>query len=336
MTNLQTILPAQAGDLTAPGVDEREAMKALLRDRDTHAELMARLSCMNRVEAPPRALSRTVLDFPLTVAAWNLERCLFPKQSAALLKHERANIVLLSEVDDGMARTGQHHTSAEIADALGMAYAFGVEFLELGLGSPKELGFAKDLHNARGFHGNALLAASAIHTPVMIRLDHDGHWFVPESPEHRIGGRCAIAGAVLTMAGPLLAVSVHLESNANAAFRERQMNVLFDAVDTLAAGFPVIVGGDLNTGLADDGDFEKEGLFARAADRGYARHGGPLDAMTTRASLISTAPKHGWKLDWFLTRGLMVTGSRIVPALAPDETPLSDHELMICEIAGFE
>ena len=33
-------------------------------------------------------------------------------------------------------------------------------------------------------------------------------------------------------------------------------------------------------------------------------------------------------LDWFLTRGLEATGPEVIAALAPDGTPLSDHDLI--------
>ncbi|MET1050817.1 MAG: endonuclease, partial [Acidimicrobiales bacterium] len=33
-------------------------------------------------------------------------------------------------------------------------------------------------------------------------------------------------------------------------------------------------------------------------------------------------------LDWFLTRGLRATGPEVIAALAPDDTPLSDHDLI--------
>ena len=139
----------------------------------------------------------------------------------------------------------------------------------------------------------------------------------------------------MTALGPLYAVSVHLENAADAAYREQQVRGLIDAIDQLAGDMPVIIGGDLNTGLADGGDFEKETLFAHAASRGFERHGGPLDQMTTRASRVSRDPQGAYKLDWFLTRGLVVADSRIVPSVAPDGEVLSDHDMVVATISGF-
>ncbi len=169
----------------------------------------------------------------------------------------------------------------------------------------------------------------------MIRLEAHGHWFRPESPAHRIGTRCAIAAAVETTAGPLYLVSVHLENSADPAYRERQVAGLIDAIDALAGDTPVIIGGDLNTGLSNDGDFEQETLFAHACSRGFERHGGPLDQTTTRPSRVSRNPRGTWKLDWFLTRGVDVQSSRIVPSLAPDGEVLSDHDMVVLEVGGL-
>jgi len=151
----------------------------------------------------------------------------------------------------------------------------------------------------------------------------------------RVGSRCAVGAAVMTVDGPPYAVSVHLESRGDAAHRRDQIEALLDAADQLAGDTPVIIGGDLNTGLADGGDFEKETLFEHAYGRGYERHGGPLDQMTTRPSRVSRNPRGVFKLDWFLTRGLDVEESRIVPALAPDGEVLSDHEMVVAKIGGF-
>jgi len=332
---LDLVKPAQTAPLTGPSQVERDRLAALERTEANHAAAMAGLACLQRVEAPATVLADP-LSFPLTVAAWNLERCYNVEKSADMLGREGAELVLLSEVDNGMARTRQRHTSRDIAARLDMAHAFGVEFLELELGADVELAFCEEDFNLNGFHGNALLARTALQSPVMIRLEAHGHWFTPETPAKRIGTRCAIAAAVMTTAGPLYAVSVHLENRGDATYRETQMRGLIDAIDALAGDTPVIIGGDLNTGLADNGDFEKETLFAHAYGRGFERHGGPLDQTTTRPSRVSRNPRGTWKLDWFLTRGVDVASSRIVPSVAADDEVLSDHDMVVLEVAGLK
>ena len=329
------VKPAHIALLEGPLQAVRDGFLGLERTEANHAEALASLAAMQRVEAPVGPAGTAPLAFPLTIAAWNLERCYAVEASAALIAAQGASLALLSEVDNGMARTGQRHTSRELAAALEMSYAFGVEFLELDLGAEVEREFCTDDFNRHGFHGNALAARGTLHAPAMIRIDAHGHWFTPESPAPRIGTRCAIAAGVETAAGPLYAVSVHLENRGDAAYRERQMRVLIEAVERLAGDAPIVIGGDLNTGLADGGDFEKETLFGFAASRGFERHGGPLDQMSTRASRVSRNPTRAYKLDWFLTRGLEVSTSSIVPSVAPDGEVLSDHDMVVIEVAGF-
>ncbi len=332
--SLDLVKPAQIALLAGPPQSERDRLAQLERTELNHAAALAGLQCLQRVEAPVSELAAP-LTFPLTIAAWNLERCYAVEKSAALLRQQGVEVALLSEVDNGMARTGQRHTSRDVAAELGMAYAFGVEFLELELGAEVELAFCEDDFNLHGFHGNALLARAALQAPAMIRLEAHGHWFTPETPAQRIGTRCAIAASVATAEGPLYLVSVHLENRGDAAYRETQVRGLIDAIDRLAGETPVIIGGDLNTGLADNGDFEKETLFVNARDRGFARHGGPLTQTTTRASRVSRNPSGTWKLDWFLSRGVLVEESRIVPALAPDGEVLSDHDMVVLKAGGL-
>lgn len=323
---------------TVPALDVlsqagRAAIAALPRTVAAHDAHMAGLACMTSVERGGQA-GQGVLSYPLTVAAWNLERCLFPPESAAKLAGTGAQVVLLSEMDKGMARTAQRNTSAEIAAALGMGYAYGVEFIELGLGSETERAFCTDSENAEGFHGNAVLAATSLERPFMIRLNGTRKWFLNGGDQPRMGERMTIGAVVATEQGPLVAVSTHLESNADAAYRAAQVAGLIDALDVAFPGLPVIIGGDLNTGNHIAGDWRDETLFAHAAARGFAAHGGPEDAMTTRPSLITRWPDRAMKLDWFLTRGLAVETAWIEPSLDPAGRPLSDHDLIAIRLTG--
>ena len=66
-------------------------------------------------------------------------------------------------MDDGHGPHGSEGPDALIvAGELGLAYAYGVEFLELSLGSEIERSYCSDDFNAKGFHGNAILASTAL------------------------------------------------------------------------------------------------------------------------------------------------------------------------------
>lgn len=322
--------------LAVSSLETRAGFARISRSIAAHDAVMDRLEAMNTIEVGGAPPARGLLAFPFTVAAWNLERCLFPEESAAHLDATEASLVLLSEMDHGMARTGQRHPTAEIATTLGMQYAYGVEFIELGLGSDTEREFCKDDFNDKGFHGNALMAAAPLSRPFMLRLWGERLWFMDGGDQPRVGERLAIGAVIETAAGRFVAVSTHLESATTAAYRERQVKELIDVLDATFPGLPVLIGGDLNTGNHVGGDFEAEGLFAMSAARGFTRHGGPIDGMTTRPSLITRWPKRAMKLDWFLARGLKIGESHIIPSLDPSGRPLSDHDLITCVVEGLE
>ncbi len=313
---------------------DRAAIADLPRDVAVHDAHMAGLDCMTSVEVGGVA-GNGPLGFPLVLAAWNLERCLFPAESAAKIAATGAQVVLLSEMDNGMARTRQVHTTAALAAALGMEFAYGVEFIELGLGSETERSFCLDDKNLLGFHGNALMAASPLQQAFLIRLAGRRRWFTEGGDQPRMGERMAIGAVVQTVEGPLVAVSTHLESNADAAQRAAQVAGLIDALDAAFPGLPVVIGGDLNTGNHIEGDWRDETLFALAAARGFTAQGGPDEQMTTRPSLITRWPDRAMKLDWFLTRGVQAAACHIVPS--PDDTgrPLSDHDMVVLELSGL-
>lgn len=324
-----------------PSQEERKQFVGLEKSLEVHEATIASLACMNSVRVgnanakQGASAEQGPIAFPFTIAAWNLERCLFPLESAEKIRATGAPLVLLSEMDEGMARTAQGDPTAEIARELGMNYAYAVEFLELGLGSEIERSFCKEDFNAKGFHGNALIASAPLKDAFLVRLPGSGRCFLLGDDEPRIGGRCAVGAIVETETGPLVAVSVHLESVADSAYRERQVAALIDAVEAYAPGLPIIIGGDLNTGNHTGGDFEAETLFATATARGFSRHGGPLGEMSVRASLLTPAQKYPMKLDWFLTRGLAVEESRLVSSLTQEGKPLSDHDMIVCTITGL-
>jgi endonuclease/exonuclease/phosphatase family metal-dependent hydrolase len=300
------------------------------RNARSHRALMTNIPAMNTLEKGGIARTAQLVGDVSTVA-WNLERCLFPKESAAHLADIAPQVVLLSEMDSGMARTRQRNTTKEMAAELGMEYAYGVEFHELDLGGETERGFCEDDFNARGWHGNAILSAAPMLRVKLMRLDDHGHWFAPDENagdpgQPRVGGRMAVAAVIEHKNGPICFVSTHLESNADAAHRCGQFERLLAEIETFAPDMPVVIGGDLNTGNhIPDSDWRAETLFEMARGHGYDWHAN-AEGMTTRPSLITPHPDRVMKLDWFCCRGLVADQFGILPSIDPQGRPLSDHE----------
>jgi hypothetical protein len=269
----------------------------------------------------------------LRVAAWNLERCLYPEFAAQLLHRHGIGLALLTEMDCGMLRTGQLHTIADIAARLGQPYAYGLEFLELKPMSPPPGSAAIGDDNAVGFHGNGFTTMLSFNDPVVIRLDSVADWYIaPQSGQRRIGNRMAVAAVVSFEDTRFVACSVHLESATDGSGRLSQMRTLLDQLDQYAAGLPVLIGGDLNTHVEPGGsDDPTEPLFALTKARGYDFSGCNLARPTTRTSTWSENAGTR-QLDWFCTRDLTASHPEIVPALGPDGTVLSDHELILVSI----
>lgn len=334
--SIYDIVETTVRELVAPSHEERLEISRLPKSFDVHDKKLLSMPSMTHVEVGGEASQHRVLSFPFNVAAWNLERCLFPLETAKKIAALDAAIVLLSEMDDGMARTGQKNTTRELAHYLQMQYAYGVEFIELGLGSEIEHQFCVDSYNAKGFHGNGLMAKAVLNAPFIQRLHGERIWFMNGGDQPRIGERMAIGAVIETEDGPFLAVSVHLESASQEDYRRVQADRLIDALEKRFGNMPILIGGDLNTGNQMDGDFEKEGLFASLKARGFERHSGRIEDMTTRPSLISRFPERAMKLDWFLSRGLKIEKSEVISSLDENGRPLSDHDMIICTVSGFK
>ncbi|WP_235913598.1 endonuclease/exonuclease/phosphatase family protein [Teichococcus coralli] len=297
-------------------------------DAAVHAEALASVPAFREIETGGEARAAPPSG-PLRIAAWNLERGLFPAESAALLRQEGAGLVLLSEVDKGCHRTGQRHATRAVAEALGHRYAFGLEFLELAT-MPAPVDFpGNPAENTLGFHGNAFTTALPFRDPVLIRLDEVADWFVePKGGQKRIGTRMALAAVFRHEGRDFVGCSVHLESRADFAGRDRQMVTLLAALDELAGSLPVVIGGDLNTQVAAGGhDDPRELLFETARRQGYDWRAANLASPSTRPSRWSPGAEQR-QLDWFCTRGCHVSDPHMVPALAPDGTVLTDHDLI--------
>jgi endonuclease/exonuclease/phosphatase family metal-dependent hydrolase len=299
---------------------------------ERHAAAMWQVAAMGEVEvggADPRPHAGATVR----VGAWNVERCLYPQACAETLRRHGADLVLLSELDDGCHRTGQRHTTREIATALGHGYAYAVEFLELAT-MPQPIPMADTTpRNRLGFHGNALTSAIPFDGPIVIRLDEVADWWsAPKGSQRRVGTRMAVATRCSAAGIDFVACSVHLESASDEAGRARQMTTLLDAIDAYAQELPIIIGGDLNVAVEPGGHTDpRELLFATAASRGYDWSRCNRATPTTRPSVWSTGAGTR-QLDWFCTRGLVAEAPEVVPSIAADGTVLSDHDLLLVTI----
>ena len=177
--------------------------------------------------------------------AWNIERgTQFEAQLAAFRAHpylKTCDVLLLTEADAGMARSGNRMVAEELGKELGMAQVFAPCYIALGKGSGVERHAEGD--NTFGLHGNAILSRYPIRDirliPLVNGIDKMAH------REKRLGRQVAVAARVDFPNLSLRAVSVHLDAQSTQRHRREQMRSVLDALDS---DLPVILGGDWNTG----------------------------------------------------------------------------------------
>lgn len=306
-------------------VPQRRGFLGLPPTREAHARAHDSIAAFHQVELQQNM--SVPCGAAVRIAAWNLERGLYPDEAARILQRHGVTVALLTEMDVGVLRTGQVHTIGRIAAQLGQGYCYGLEFLELVPMEPPP-GFPRNGNdNAEGFHGNGIVSAHRIDRPVVIRLDEEADWYIaPAGRQRRIGNRMAMAA---TIGERFVACSVHLENRTDGAGRARQMRRLLDALDGYAEALPVVIGGDLNTHV-EPGAYtdQAEPLFALAAERGYDWAACNRSQPTTRVSTWSQS-EGTRQLDWFCTRGIHARDPTILPALGDDASVLSDHELIL-------
>jgi endonuclease/exonuclease/phosphatase family metal-dependent hydrolase len=256
-----------------------------------HGSLLERIPALHAIEQAPPA---NPLPWPgsLRIAAFNAQRLKDRQAARHLMKQSGAQVTLLSEVDLGMARSGNAHTIRDLTTASGEGYLYGVEFVELDLGSVDEVERCAGQSNAHGLHGNAIVTGLALEHPRLIPLEENGLWFPgTDGFQRRIGGRMALAARIAQAPRPLWIVSTHLESKMDPADRQAQMRTLLRALDEIAPDEPCVIGGDFNTKALPRGEDERrllldeperyEPLFADLREAGFAWHHANL-ALPTR------------------------------------------------------
>jgi endonuclease/exonuclease/phosphatase family metal-dependent hydrolase len=331
----------------------REKMREGPFDAETHRRYFCSLQALGEIEVGGPYPVRATADGPIRVVAWNVERLRHIDPIADTMNRLGPCVSLLSEIDQGMARSGNSRGVLDLAERLGHAYAYGVEFVELDLGNELERDNHAGQQNVLGLHGNAVTANLRLYRPFLIRLEVNGDWFGWNRDEPRVGGRMAVGAQIDITGQRVTLVSVHLESHSDPSERATQTSRLLDLIDSYDATAPVLIGGDFNTSTFDkelDGTKSRasaiaadpkrlisveryEPLFALMAQRGFDwRCCNDLSKPTQRPGVKHTSELLA-KIDWFFTRSLRATDPTVVPALCPDGTPSSDHDCLTVIIA---
>jgi endonuclease/exonuclease/phosphatase family metal-dependent hydrolase len=183
--------------------------------------------------------------------AWNIERGMRLDSVIELLRTHTslcaADVLLLSELDWGMARTSNRFVAREIAASLGLRYAFAPCYVALSKGAGIEKHV--DGQNQESLHGNALLSRFPLHRVHSIALPNGKDKM--RGSEKRIGSQRAVIADIQHPLGQFRAVSLHLDAHSSQRHRCQQMRRVLDHIDTLKPKLPVLIGGDWNTTTHD-------------------------------------------------------------------------------------
>lgn len=182
----------------------------------------------------------------LNALAWNIERGnRFEGIIDALKNHEELNnkdIYLLTELDYGMARSGNRFVAQEIANELNLNYAFAPVYIALQKGSGVESEMEGE--NTRSIHGLAMFSPWPMTNVHAVPLPNgkDKMW----GKEKRLGYLQALFADIEHPSGTFRAVTIHLDAHCSRAHRVGQMKIILDHLDTLPK-MPTLIGGDWNT-----------------------------------------------------------------------------------------
>ena len=180
----------------------------------------------DRTRAPARPKNE------LKVIEWNIERGYKRHKIAAWLRQQKPDIVLLSEVDRGCARTGYRQIAQYLASELGMYYVYGVEFVEVD-------DFCE--------HGNVILSRYPMGNVELIRFKSASSRYVYNlHDELRVGGRMALSADIKVGEKTVRVYSAHLASHfRDVKHRHKQVEEIVQHQQAVQT--PVIIGGDFNT-----------------------------------------------------------------------------------------
>jgi endonuclease/exonuclease/phosphatase family metal-dependent hydrolase len=182
----------------------------------------------------------------VSALAWNLERGnRFAGIAEALKNHadlKDKDLLLLTELDYGMARSGNRFVAQELARELQLNYAFAPVYIALQKGSGVESEVAEE--NTKSLHGLAMFSKYPLKNVHAVALPNgkDKMW----GKEKRLGYLRALIADIEHPAGEFRAVTVHLDAHSSRKHRHLQMKIILDHLEKLPV-LPTIIGGDWNT-----------------------------------------------------------------------------------------
>jgi endonuclease/exonuclease/phosphatase family metal-dependent hydrolase len=276
------------------------------------------MNAMQEIESGNSSVPRWNLFSPdsVRVVSWNIDRGAKLHKVIEFLAGEKADIILLQEVDVNCRRTHHINVAREIAQKLAMNYVFGREFQELTQGTK----------TSTAYHGQATLSRWPLSNSRIIRFERQSHfwrphWFLPEVPpfQERLGGRLALVSDASIAGKTIVTYNAHLESRGDDQLRFAQLEEVLEDSKRHTSNTAVLLTGDFNMDVSQG---PAAGAITRAQFQdAFANHHDP----TTPGSFL----EHGRVIDWIFTRGRV----RSVKPLVHRSVSASDHYPLSINVA---
>ena len=254
------------------------------------------------------------------VVNWNIERGMRMPQVVDFLDSQKADLLILQEVDLHARRTHFLNIADEIARRLEMNYVFGLEFQELTQGP----------RNAPAYQGQATLSRWNLCNSRVIRFRRQSdfwrpRWYLPQISlfQERLGGRIALVTEVQVQRKRLAVYNLHLESKGDEELRLAQLEETIRDAAARAREMPTLLAGDLNFDVSHAGPADAlghvgfrsalelpsahtttpRGLFRRPRKIDWAYVSGPLEPILGRVHDTVHASDH-YPISFTLKMGM--------------------------------
>ncbi len=271
----------------------------------------------------------------LRIIAWNTERGRYWREATRLLTEhpilKNPDIVILGEIDLGMARSNNEHTTKELANGLNMNYAYAVEFLELTNGELEEREKYPG-ENEWGYHGNAILSKYPLTNLCLIRFPGIEKWY--SNYQKRLGGRMALFAEAKIHNRSIRLVSTHLENlGDDPQLRRIQMKMILNECNHALHSSSTIIAGDFNSSPDEllFHDLKKAGFLIDECNE--------MDIPTQQILKEGQVSLAKNKIDYIILKALPVcadeTSPKTVLAVSEDvkkHKMLSDHAIVTVKV----
>lgn len=178
--------------------------------------------------------------------AWNLERGIELDGIIKALKTDERlsgrDVLLFSELDHGMARSGNRFVAQEIARELRLNYAFAPVYIPLQKGSGVEADVEGE--NTVSLHGVSMFSRWPMRNIHAVPIPNGKDKM--RGKEKRLGRLRALIAEVEHPRGIFRAATIHLDAHCSRAHRRLQMQIILDHLASLPE-MPTLIGGDWNT-----------------------------------------------------------------------------------------